>query len=132
MRATRCVSERRRGVFLVPGVRKNASFARSTATMYATMKAANGGKQMRDMWTLLTPRKSEKALGGHPTQKPIALLERIVEASTNEDQVVLDPFCGSGTTGVAAVSKGRRFVGIEMDPNYLELSRKRIEAADRP
>jgi site-specific DNA-methyltransferase (adenine-specific) len=98
---------------------------------YAQMKAANGGKQMRDMWTLLTPRKSEKALGGHPTQKPIALLDRIVEASTNEDQVVLDPFCGSGTTGVSAVGKGRRFVGIEMDPNYLELSKRRLEAVSR-
>ncbi len=96
---------------------------------YAAMKQANGGKQMRDMWTMLTPRKSEKALGGHPTQKPVALLERIVEASSNEDQVVLDPFCGSGTTGVAAVSKGRRFVGIEMDEKYLELSKRRIEAA---
>jgi site-specific DNA-methyltransferase (adenine-specific) len=99
---------------------------------YAAMKEQNGGKQMRDVWTMLTPRKSEKALGGHPTQKPVQLLSRIVEASSKEDQVVLDPFCGSGTTGVAAVGKGRRFVGIELQTQYLELTRRRLEAADRP
>lgn len=117
---------------------------------YAKMKAENGGKQMRDVWTLpkageeeltadgegriwsqLSPRKSEKAMGSHPTQKPIALLERIIEASTSEDATVLDPFNGSGTTGVAAVGMGRRYVGIDMDPKYLELSRKRLEAVDR-
>ncbi len=99
---------------------------------YQAMKAQNGGKQMRDVWTMLTPRPSEKEHGRHPTQKPLALLDRIVEASSNEDQVVLDPFCGSGTTGVASVAKGRRFVGIEMDPQYLDLSRRRLEAAARP
>lgn len=114
---------------------------------YAAMKEENGGKQMRDVWNLpvaneeelradgngrlwsqLSPRKSEKALGGHPTQKPIRLLERILEASSQPDAVVLDPFCGSGTTGVAAVSMGRRFVGIDLDKNYLELSARRIKA----
>ncbi len=114
---------------------------------YPAMKQANGGKQMRDVWALpkageeeitaegegkvwtqLTPRPSEKTHGKHPTQKPIALLQRIVEASAPEDGLVLDPFCGSGTTGVAAVSKGCRFVGIDMNPEYLELTKRRIEA----
>lgn len=116
---------------------------------YAAMKAENGGKQMRDVWALpkageeevdgegegrvwsmLTPRKSEKAHGKHPTQKPVALLERVVEACTDDDALVLDPFCGSGTTGVAALSKGRRFVGIDMNPEYLELTKKRIDAIE--
>lgn len=114
---------------------------------YQDMKQANGGKQMRDawalpksgeeeladdgegrLWTMTTPKPSEKTHGRHPTQKPIALLERIVDACTEEDAVVLDPFCGSGTTGVAAVSKGRRFVGLDMDPTYLGLTQKRIDA----
>ncbi len=118
---------------------------------YAQMKAENGGKQMRDvfalpkageeelstdgegrLWTQLTPRKSEKALGGHPTQKPIALLDRVIDASTSADAVVLDPFCGSGTTGVAAVGKGRRFVGLDLDTNYLDLTKRRLDAAKRP
>ncbi len=112
---------------------------------YKAMKQENGGKQMRDVWALpksgdeeltadgqgriwsmTTPKKSEKAHGRHPTQKPIALLERVVEACTDEDAVVLDPFCGSGTTGVAAVGKGRRFVGIDMNPEYLDLTKKRL------
>jgi site-specific DNA-methyltransferase (adenine-specific) len=115
---------------------------------YHDMKAENGGKQMRDvwalpktgdeelsddgegrLWSLTTPKKSEKAHGKHPTQKPLALLERIVDACTDDDAVVLDPFCGSGTTGVAAVSKGRRFVGIDMDQSYLELTQRRLDAA---
>ena len=59
----------------------------------------------------------------------MALLERIIEASTPEDALVLDPFNGSGTTGVAALKLGRRYVGIDMDPEYLALSKKRLEAA---
>lgn len=114
---------------------------------YPQMKAENGGKQMRDVWNLpragdeelaadgegrvwtqITPRKSEKAHGRHPTQKPLALLERIITASSHEDATVLDPFNGSGTTGVAALKLGRRYVGIDVDTQYLELSKRRFEA----
>jgi site-specific DNA-methyltransferase (adenine-specific) len=114
---------------------------------YPAMKAVNGGKQMRDVWNLprtgeeeltadgagrvwsqISPRKSEKALGAHPTQKPLALLERIVLSTTAEDQLVLDPFNGSGTTGVASVKHGRRYVGIDMDEEYLDLTRRRLQA----
>lgn len=117
---------------------------------YARMKAENGGKQMRDvwslprtgeeeltadgagrMWTQIAPRREEKAFGSHPTQKPVALLERIIEASTPEDAVVLDPFNGSGTTGVAALKLGRRYVGMDLDEKYLELTKKRLEAVKR-
>lgn len=117
---------------------------------YARMKAENGGKQMRDvwslprtgeeelaadgtgrMWTQIAPRREEKAFGSHPTQKPVALLERIIEASTPEDAVVLDPFNGSGTTGVAALKLGRRYVGMDLDEKYLELTEKRLEAVKR-
>jgi len=86
-------------------------------------------KQMRSVWHIPLTKKSEKKFGRHPTQKPEALLERIVLASTNPGDVVLDPFTGSGTTGVAAVRHGRRFIGIDMDSEYLEgIARKRIEA----
>lgn len=114
---------------------------------YAKMKEENGGKQMRDvwqmpkpgeeelsadgegrMWTMTAPKKSEKSFGKHPTQKPISLLERIVEASTGEDALVLDPFNGSGSTGVASLSLGRRYVGIDMDEEYLALSKRRFDA----
>lgn len=86
------------------------------------------GKQMRSLWSIPTTPASEKTFGKHPTQKPRALLERIVLASSNPGDVVLDPFCGSGTTGVAAVAHGRYFIGIEQEKAFVALSRKRLEA----
>jgi len=83
--------------------------------------------QMRSVWSIPTPGNSEKEQGKHPTQKPLDLLKRIVLASTNEGAIVLDPFCGSGTTGVAcACLGGRSFIGIEIDKGYCDLARKRL------
>ncbi|HEY8206837.1 MAG TPA: site-specific DNA-methyltransferase, partial [Myxococcaceae bacterium] len=96
---------------------------------YAQMKAENGGKQMRDLWQMTSPRKSEKELGGHPTQKPLSLLIRILAASTKEGDRVLDPFNGSGTTGVAAMRLGRHYTGVDIDPGYLATTRKRLDAS---
>lgn len=87
---------------------------------YPAMKAENGGKQMQSLWNLIPPRKAEKRFGKHPTQKPLALLERIVRAASAEDALVLDPFSGSGTTGIAAARLGRRYIGIEMDEQHLD------------
>lgn len=78
-----------------------------------------GGKQMRSVWVIPTPKPTEKRYGSHPTQKPEALLDRVIRSSTLRGGLVLDPFCGSGTTGVAAVRNGRRFIGIDSDPAYL-------------
>lgn len=88
------------------------------------MKVPN--KQMRSVWAINTPKPWEKKFGKHPTQKPIELLERIVLASTKVGDVVLDPFTGSSTTGLAAVKHGRKFIGIDKEKDYLELSRKRF------
>lgn len=96
---------------------------------YHTMKAENGGKQMKNVWRLSAPTQSEKSFGRHPTQKPLTLMNRIVSASTRPGCWVLDPFAGSGTTGVACVLAGRNFIGIERDTDYAELARKRISGA---
>lgn len=85
------------------------------------------GLQMRSVWSILTPRKSEKKFGKHPTQKPIDLLKRIVLASTKEGDVVLDPFTGSSTTGIAASAFKRKFIGIDLEKKYLDVSIKRHE-----
>jgi len=117
---------------------------------YPLMKQANGGKQMRDVWNLpktgeeelsddgkgrlwsmTTPKPSEKSFGRHPTQKPVTLLERIIEASTSKGALVLDPFNGSGTTGAAALNLERQYVGIDIDANYLDLSKRRFDAISR-
>ncbi len=94
---------------------------------YAGMKAQTG-KQMRDYWEIPTVPAREKHHGSHPTQKPEALLERVIEACSGPGDLVLDPFCGSGTTGVVALRRGRRFVGIDMDPGCLDLTARRIAA----
>jgi site-specific DNA-methyltransferase (adenine-specific) len=86
----------------------------------------NEGKQMRSVWAIGTPKREEKIYGKHPTQKPLALLERIVLASTTPDAVVLDPFTGSSTTGIAALMHGRKFIGIDLEGEFLKLSHKRI------
>ena len=94
---------------------------------YQLMKELNNGKQMKDVWTgTLTP-KIEKMEGKHPTQKPLYLLEKIILASTPEKAVILDPFCGSSTTGVAARNLGRKYIGIDSDSEYIELSIRRLE-----
>ena len=87
----------------------------------------NDGKQMKDVWTGALTKPSEKTEGKHPTQKPEYLLKRIVLASTEEGQVVLDPFCDSGTTGIEAVRFGWKFIGIDVYAEYLEISKKRLE-----
>ncbi|HSI62809.1 MAG TPA: site-specific DNA-methyltransferase, partial [Candidatus Saccharimonadia bacterium] len=92
---------------------------------YAAMKAVTG-KQMKSVWRLAAPGKEEKRQGRHPTQKPLALVERCILSSTKEGALVCDPFMGSGTTGVAALRTGRRFVGIEMEREHATLAVKRV------
>lgn len=94
----------------------------------------NAGKQMRSVWAIGTPANGEKKFGKHPTQKPIALLERIVLASTKKGDLILDPFTGSSTTGLAAVKHGRKFIGIDTEREYLSLSVKRYKdlVSDKP
>ena len=94
---------------------------------YELMKAINEGKQMTDVWRLPTIGRWEKSCGKHPTQKPLALLTRIILASTDEHDWILDPFAGSSTTGIAANLCGRRFLGIEQENNFAILGKNRRE-----
>jgi len=90
-------------------------------------KLKKENSQMRSVWSITAPKSEEKEHGKHPTQKPLDLLKRIILASTNANDVILDPFCGSGTTGAACKTLGDRlFVGIEIDKNYCELAKKRL------
>lgn len=93
---------------------------------YALMKEMNSGKQMKDVWRGSLTSIKEKSYGKHPTQKPLYLLERIILASTDEGALVLDPFCGSSTTGVAAKKLSRRYIGIDNAKEYIELSIRRL------
>lgn len=99
---------------------------------YALMKTLNDNKQMTDVWRLPAIGQWEKTCGKHPTQKPLPLLSRIILASSKPSAWILDPFCGSGTTGIATSLLGRRFLGLEKEEEYLNLSRQRREEVDKP
>ncbi|HVN69680.1 MAG TPA: site-specific DNA-methyltransferase [Candidatus Binatia bacterium] len=110
---------------------------------YETMRAENSGRQMRDVWEFRDgtyiprvfetgpPKSEEKARKKHPTQKPEALLDRIIRSSSNPDDLILDPFNGSGTTGVVASRLRRRYVGIELDEEYLKVTKERLLSVAR-
>jgi site-specific DNA-methyltransferase (adenine-specific) len=94
---------------------------------YDLMKQINNNKQMTDVWHLPAIASWEKSFGKHPTQKPINLLARIIMASTQPNEWILDPFCGSATTGIAANLLGRRFLGIEQEEEFIKISKNRRE-----
>jgi site-specific DNA-methyltransferase (adenine-specific) len=93
---------------------------------YKLMKEIAGGKQMKSVWTIPPPEPWEKKFGKHPTQKPLALLERILLAASSEGDLVLDPFMGSGTTLLAALRNNRKAIGIEIESQYVEMTTKRL------
>ena len=95
---------------------------------YLLMKELNSGKQMKDVWESSLTKPSEKIHGKHPTQKPIKILERIILASTDEGDLILDPFNGSGTTGIAANRLNRKYIGIEKETKFLDLTIRRKES----
>ena len=98
---------------------------------YELMKLLNDGKQLTDVWRLPAIARWEKSCGKHPTQKPLALLTRIILASTDENNWILDPFAGSSTTGIAACLTGRRYLGIEKEKEFVVISKnRRIELDD--
>lgn len=92
---------------------------------YELMKELNGNKQMKDVWELPAIAPWEKTCTKHPTQKPLSVLTRITLASTKPNAWILDPFAGSSTTGVAANLLGRRYLGIDMETEYLDISKAR-------
>ena len=111
----------------------NLQFVNSTeAWLYFTYGAATGtfnnnGKVEHDFVETSVVPLSEKKLGKHPTQKPVGLMKHFISLLTNEGEIVLDPFMGSGSSGIAALQLGRKFVGIELSPDYFTVAKRRIE-----
>ncbi len=95
---------------------------------YDAMREENNGKQMKSVWRFSAAGKDEKVYGKHPTQKPVALIDRCLRASTNPGDLVVDPFAGSGATGVAALRLDRRFIGCEREAEFVELTSTRLSA----
>lgn len=99
---------------------------------YDLMKMVNDNKQMTDVWRLPAIARWEKSCGKHPTQKPISVVARTILASTNNRCWILDPFAGSSTTGIAANLLGRRYLGIDSEEEYLNISVKRKKEIENP
>lgn len=98
---------------------------------YALMRQLNGDKQMTDVWSLPAIGRWEKSCGKHPTQKPLGVLARLIQASTQPGAWILDPFNGSGTTGIAANLLGRRYLGLETKEEYLAMSQARRQEIEQ-
>ena len=98
---------------------------------YELMKQFNENKQMTDVWRLPAIAKWEKSCGKHPTQKPLGVLARLIQASTKPGAWVLDPFSGSATTGIAANLLGRKYLGLEIEDEFLSMSKARREEIER-
>ncbi|MBF6599428.1 MAG: site-specific DNA-methyltransferase [Dehalococcoidia bacterium] len=96
---------------------------------YWHAKEMNGGKQMRNLWEFPVTAKRERSEGKHPSQKPLALIERAVQLASNPGELLLDPFGGAGTLAVAAAKHGRRWLLVESVAEYADIAERRIEAA---
>lgn len=106
--------------------KKNSKKAKQVFN-YDLMKSMNKDKQMKDVWRGSLTSQKEKKFGKHPTQKPEYLLERILLSCTHEGDIVLDPFNGSGTTGVIAKRLNRKYIGIDNNKDYLDITIRRIQ-----
>jgi site-specific DNA-methyltransferase (adenine-specific) len=98
---------------------------------YDLINSPNPNAQVSSVWRIPSVPRTEKRMGSHPTQKPLRLVRRALLASTHEGDLVFDPFCGSGTTGVAAKELNRTFVGAELEEKFAELAGRRIRATER-
>jgi site-specific DNA-methyltransferase (adenine-specific) len=95
---------------------------------YWLAKEMNGGKQMRNLWEFAVTSKKERLNGGHPSQKPLSLVERLILTGTRPGEIILDCFSGAGTTSVAAARTGRQWLLVESDPKYVAIARARLDS----
>ncbi len=95
---------------------------------YESLKEMNEGKQMRNMWNIPMTPLSEKKFGKHPSQKPVELIKRLVMGSSNKNQVILDPFMGSGTIPLVAKLLERKFLGVDNNKNYCKIAARRLDS----
>ncbi len=112
--------------FILWAVNNESKKAKNWTFNYQTMKAMNNNKQMRNMWEIPLIKPSERKHGRHPSQKPLQVVERLVLAGTNEGDLILDPFSGTGTTGVVAEKQNRQWVMVEKEEEYNQIAQRRL------
>ena len=115
--------------YMVWGVNNDVKHAKNWVFNYDIMKEMNGGKQMRNVWDIPMTSKSEKQYGKHPNQKPLEVCTRLILGMTNKNDIILDPFTGSGTIPLVSKKYGRDYIAIERDENYAEIFKKRLKGS---
>ena len=113
--------------FILWAVNNESKKAKNWTFNYQTMKSMNNNKQMRNMWEIPLTKPSERRYGKHPSQKPLQIIERLILAGTDEGDLILDPFSGAGTTGVAAEKHNREWLMIEKEDSYNRIAQKRLD-----
>ena len=107
----------------------NKKKAKNWVFNYETMKKFNPtGKQLRNMWDIPMTPSSEKTCGKHPSQKPINVIQRLIEGCTNKNEIVIDPFCGSGTVPLVCKMNERQYIGIDNNKDYIKIAKKRLKS----
>ncbi|RKU17778.1 hypothetical protein C6500_14305 [Candidatus Poribacteria bacterium] len=113
--------------FIIWAVNNESKKAKNWTFNYEIMKAMNNNKQMRNMWEIPLTKRSERQHGKHPSQKPVAVVNRLILAGTNEGDLILDPFSGTGTTAVVAEQHNRRWIMIEKQKEYNQIAQNRLD-----
>jgi len=117
---------------MIWAVNSSVKKAKNWTFNYKELKhLTENGKQMRNMWDIPMTPKGEKEFGKHPSQKPIQVMDRLVIGLSNEQESILDPFCGSGSTAVSASKNNRRYYAIDSNAEYTKLARKRISGISK-
>lgn len=111
---------------IIWAVNETQKKAKNWTFNYKDLKKINGDLQMRNMWDIISTPKSEKKHGKHPSQKPIEVINRLVIGCSNKNEIIVDPFMGSGTLPLVAKMTGRRYIGIDSDLEYCKLAQKRL------
>ena len=114
--------------YIIWSVNNNIKAAKNWVFNYDVMKNLNGGKQMRNVWDIPMTKKSEKQFGKHPSQKPLEVCARLILGMTEKNDVVIDPFAGSGTIPLAAKIHGRKYIAIEKNKFYAKIANNRLNS----
>ena len=114
--------------YMIWAVNNDNKHAKNWTFNYKVLKDMNNGKQMRNVWDIPMTSKSEKKFGKHPSQKPIEVIKRLVLGMTNKNDIIIDPFTGSGTIPYVAKTYDRRYIAFEKHKEYSNIARKRIRS----
>tara|TARA_R100000656_G_scaffold17664_1_gene16486 strand:+ start:83 stop:451 length:369 start_codon:yes stop_codon:yes gene_type:complete len=112
---------------MIWAVNNSVKNAKNWIFNYEKLKGlTENGKQMRNMWDIPMTPNGEKEFGKHPSQKPLQVMDRLVIGLTEKKDIILDPFCGSGSTALSAINNNRHYYAIDKNSEYTRLARKRI------